>query len=119
MSKGTIIQAAALVQRLAMVLDDSCHKLSDVQEAVARYIATGNLNAEQMERLQELDALTQEIEAVRSVLKRMGCSMANLDNLNYSSDSILKDVHLSQVRHILNHGKDLNDKEIHGDVTLF
>lgn len=119
MAEEKTINAAALVQRMAMVLDNSCNKLSDVQDVVSHYIATGRLDAQQMERLQGLDALTQEIEAVHSVLKRMGHFMVSLENVECLSCSILEDVHLSQVRHILNHGKALDDTEIHGDVTLF
>lgn len=113
------IGAQLLMQRLAMVLDDSCVRLYDVQDVVSHYVETGQLTSGQMERLQALDALTQEVEAVRSVLKHMGESTTQGGTIAYKREDVLADVHLSQVRDMLSHGKAFEKETNHGDVRLF
>lgn len=120
MSKGEeTIQASVLMQRLVAVLDDVCGRLADVQGVVSDYVGTGQLDHAQMERLQSLDALTQEVEAVRAVLEQVEESSLRTGNPHYGMDSILSRVKLSQIRDMLCHGRVLERDDEHGDFTLF
>lgn len=120
MSKGEeTIQASVLMQRLVAVLDDVCGRLSDVQSVVSDYVGTGTLDEAQMERLQSLDALTQEVEAVRAVLEQVEEASAGAGGPHYGMGSILSGVKLSQIRDMLCHGRVLERGNDHGDFTLF
>ncbi|MBA5727487.1 hypothetical protein [Bombella mellum] len=117
--EGTTIQAAVLMQRLVAILDDVCGRLSDVQGAVSDYVGTGQLDHAGMERLQSLDALTQEVEAVRAVLARVEEASMREDSPHYGMGAILAGVKLSQIRDMLCHGRVLERGDEHGDFTLF
>lgn len=113
------IMVSVLMKRLGDVLDDVCRRLSDVQDVVSDYVGTGRLDQGQMERLQGLDALTQEVEAVRAVLERVEKATSEVGDRHYAVEDVLAGVRLSQIRDMLRYGKIPDERESHGDFTLF
>lgn len=113
------IRASVLMKRLGAILDDVCGRLSDVQDVVSDYVGTGELDAGQMERLQSLDALTQEVEAVRTVLEQVEQAAPEIGNPRYGMGTVLAGVKLSQIRDMLRYGQTADRKEDRGNFTLF
>lgn len=113
------VKASVLMMRLGVVLDDVCRRLSDVQCVVSDYVGTGHLDQNQMERLQGLDALTQEVEAVRAVLEKVEQVTPVVGEIQYAVGNVLAGVRLSQIRDMLRYGKTPDRQESHGDFTLF
>lgn len=113
------ISCSLLMQRLVDVLDDVRRRLTDVQKVVCDYVETGELASSQMERLQNLDTLTQEVEAVRSVLGQIALIAPEVGDPLYGIENALSEVKLTHIRDLISHKKTcLGDKKA-GDFTLF
>ncbi|MCX8667648.1 hypothetical protein J3T99_08485 [Acetobacteraceae bacterium B3987] len=113
------IRTSVLMKRLGGILDDVCSRLADVQAVVSDYVGTGQLDHNQMERLQSLDALTQEVEAVRTVLEQVEHAALETGNPCYGLGVVLDRVRLSQIRDMLSHGQIVARQEERGNFTLF
>ncbi len=113
------IRTSVLMERLGAILDDVCSRLADVQAVVSDYVGTGQLDHGQMERLQSLDALTQEVEAVRTVLEQVEQAALGAGNPCYGIGVVLDGVRLSQIRDMLQHGQIVAKQEDRGNFTLF
>lgn len=115
----TTMHSSTLLARLADIAHDARIHLQESQRVVSETVQTGTVTSKQLERLQTLDAATQEVEAVETVLEAVSAQLAAGNDPVWLLKGLIKDVRLS---HVVDHLKgvmatELTDKG--DDVTFF
>lgn len=115
----TTLHSSTLLSRLADIAHEARLHLQDSQRAVSETVQTGTVTQKQLEKLQALDAATQEVEAVERVLEAVSEQLAAGSDPVWLLKGLIKDVTLS---HVVEHLKGIDTSQSlrsHDEVTFF
>lgn len=115
----TTLHSSTFLSRLAEVAHEARVHLKESQRAVSETVQTGVVTQKQLEKLQALDAATQEVEAVETVLQAVSAQLAAGNDPVWLLKGLTKDVTLS---HVVEHLKGIDASQSpasHDEVTFF